>query len=160
MIGQFFGGFKASPARPCDAGMMVALLAWALCGLAGCVERPQPDPGVSHGTAVEPAAAKPNRQFVFVPRMESLDFGYENGELSDAHSILESLGGGPAMLDYDGDGLLDLFFTGGGDFPDQKSLRGLPSLLLRNEGSWSFSPVTEEAGARADRPALSTLISF
>src|SRR5262249_58902215 len=42
-----------------------------------------------------------------------VDFTYRNGEEADQCTILESLGGGVAMIDYDGDGLLDLFFTDG-----------------------------------------------
>ena len=37
-----------------------------------------------------------------------------NGEEADHYAILESLGGGVGLLDYDGDGLLDIFLTGGG----------------------------------------------
>src|SRR4029077_7250898 len=43
-----------------------------------------------------------------------LDFSYRNGEEAGRFTILESLGGGVALLDYDGDGLLDLYITGGG----------------------------------------------
>src|SRR4051794_9330060 len=41
-----------------------------------------------------------------------IDFTYRNGEEADQFTILESIGGGVAMIDFDGDGLLDLFFTG------------------------------------------------
>jgi hypothetical protein len=37
-----------------------------------------------------------------------VDFTYRNGEEADHFAILESLGGGVALLDYDGDGLLDI----------------------------------------------------
>ena len=45
-----------------------------------------------------------------------IDFTYRNGEEANHLSILESLGGGVGLIDYDGDGLLDVFVTGGGDF--------------------------------------------
>src|SRR5262245_47374346 len=45
-----------------------------------------------------------------------IDFTYRNGEEAGHYSMLETLGGGVALLDFDGDGLLDIFFTGGGYF--------------------------------------------
>src|SRR4051812_24749278 len=39
-----------------------------------------------------------------------LDSTYHNGEEAGHLTILETLGGGVALLDYDGDGLLDVFF--------------------------------------------------
>lgn len=73
---------------------------------------------------------------------------YRNGEEADRYSILESLGGGVAVLDYDGDGRLDLFFPGGGFFdgPDKKQIRGYPPKLYRNLGEWKFEDVTAAVG--------------
>lgn len=45
-----------------------------------------------------------------------VDFTYRNGEEANHMGILESLGGGAALIDFDGDGLLDLFIPGGGHF--------------------------------------------
>src|SRR5262245_18071353 len=45
-----------------------------------------------------------------------VDFMYRNGEESRHMAILESLGGGAALIDFDGDGLLDIFIPGGGHF--------------------------------------------
>ncbi len=72
----------------------------------------------------------------FVPR---------NGEESDHYSILETLGCGVALLDYDGDGLLDIFVAGGGFFEGQE-IRGCPNRLYKNLGGWKFKDVTAEAG--------------
>lgn len=79
-----------------------------------------------------------------------VDFSYRNGEeVKPPHlSILESLGGGVALMDYDGDGLLDIFVPAGGYFdgPDKKQIRGHSCKLFRNLGNWKFKDVTQEAG--------------
>jgi hypothetical protein len=49
------------------------------------------------------------------------------------------------MIDYDGDGLLDLFFTGGGYFEGQK-IKGHPCRLYKNLGNFKFRDVTKEVG--------------
>jgi hypothetical protein len=85
-----------------------------------------------------------------------VSFTYRNGEEAGHFVILESLGGGVALLDYDGDGLLDLFLTGGGYFrgEDKKQIEGYPSKLYRNLGDWKFQDVTAAAGL--DRPLFYT----
>jgi hypothetical protein len=77
-----------------------------------------------------------------------INFTYHNGQEANHYAILESLGGGVALLDYDGDGLLDVFVTGGGTFdgPDKKQIKGLPCRLYKNLGGWKFRDVTAEAG--------------
>src|SRR5262249_6554616 len=97
------------------------------------VERPQePGPG----------------GFVDVTRDCGVDFTYRNGEEAGHSAILQSLGGGVGLLDYDGDGLLDIFVIGGGFFdgPDKKQIKGHPCRLYRNLGGMKFRDVTREAG--------------
>ena len=62
--------------------------------------------------------------------------------------LLETTGCGVAMLDYDNDGLIDLFFVNG------TTLEGFPKgeeprpHLYRNKGGGSFEDVTDAAGLR------------
>jgi hypothetical protein len=77
-----------------------------------------------------------------------VDFTYRNGEEANLYSILESVGGGVALLDFDGDGLLDVFVTGGGSFAgaDNRDITGLPCRLYKNLGGWKFQDVTSQVG--------------
>ena len=94
--------------------------------------------------------ATPGKRFTFrdVTADSGVDFTYHNGQEASRYSILESLGGGIALLDYDGDGLLDIFLTGGGSFtgPDNKEIAGLPCKLYKNLGGWKFRDVSAEVG--------------
>jgi RNA polymerase sigma factor (sigma-70 family) len=77
-----------------------------------------------------------------------IDIVYHNGEEAGHLAILESLGGGSAVLDFDGDGLLDIFICSGGKFggKDNKEIQGLPCKLYKNLGDGKFKDVTAEAG--------------
>jgi hypothetical protein len=77
-----------------------------------------------------------------------VNFTYRNGEEADHYAILESLGGGLAVLDIDGDGLLDLFIPGGGHYegPDKHQIKGNPCRLYRNLGNFRFEDVTAKMG--------------
>lgn len=59
--------------------------------------------------------------------------------------LSESMGAGAAWLDYDGDGILDLYLVNGSDYergPD----RGEPNQLYRGLGGGAFEDVTARAG--------------
>src|SRR6516162_183950 len=76
--------------------------------------------------------------FADVTVSSGIDFTYRNGEEADHYTILESLGGGVALIDYDRDGLLDVFLTGGGSFggESRKEIHGLPCCLYKNLGDF------------------------
>ncbi len=112
-------------------------------------------PGTSSGTAGN-AASRPvmadavagDLQFADRTADSGLDFTNRNGEEAGHVSILESLGGGAALLDFDCDDDADLMVAGGGEFVGQQIL-GLPPALYRNDGNWRFSEIGSPARAEA-----------
>jgi hypothetical protein len=92
---------------------------------------------------------RPRAAFVYrdVTEGSGVDFTYRNGEEVNLYSILESVGGGVALFDFDGDGLLDIFVAGGGSLGvDKRDISGLPCRLYRNLGGWKFQDVTSQVG--------------
>ena len=117
-------------------------LLWAgLLLFAGC-EQPKiaPSPGAASAETKVPhtpkksAAAEVRRSlFENVASRVQVDFQYRSGEDRNRFAILESMGGGSALLDFDVDGDLDLFLPGGGDYEGNTAVVGRPGRLYRNE---------------------------
>ena len=76
------------------------------------------------------------------------DIVYHTGEEAGLLAILESLGGGVGVIDFDGDSSPDLLFPAGGRLAEE-SVQGLPSRLLRGEGN---KCVAVSAAANIDVP--------
>jgi hypothetical protein len=120
-------------------------------GLVGWACSPMPDTTrVSTPLAPLPALEESvgPAMFADVTARSGIKFVYRNGEEANHLTIFESIGGGVGVIDYDGDGLMDLFFPGGGGFdgPDKKQIVGRPCKLYRNLGNGIFKDVTSEVG--------------
>ncbi len=127
--------------------------------LAGCRDRtPESPPGPAAGVRLV-AETSP-----FEFREQELPFSYDRGETGAAWPA-ETTGGGVGLLDYDGDGDLDLFFAQGGPListggackrtpSGSRSASGTGSgprctssdVLLRNLGGGRFEDASDSAG--------------
>ncbi|MBX9628460.1 MAG: CRTAC1 family protein [Gemmataceae bacterium] len=131
-------------------GLAVSVgLSMVLAGGGCSPSAPAGPPAPSGPAAHEPEAPPGPPLFEDVTTASGVNFRYRNGEDTADHlSILESLGGGAALVDYDGDGQLDLFLPGGGGFAGQqkRDIVGNPCKLYRNLGGAKFEDVTEAVG--------------
>jgi len=96
---------------------------------------------------VLPAARTPIR-FRNVASEAGLNFVLQNDATPEKHEI-ETMLGGVAAFDYNGDGLTDIYFTNGAAIPSlQKDSPKYFNRLYRNEGGMKFTDVAAEAGVR------------
>jgi hypothetical protein len=76
----------------------------------------------------------------------TLDFRHLAGS-KDKPYIVETMGSGVALFDYDLDSDLDVFLVSGSTLERLASgAPGEPDRLYRNDGGWAFTDVTESAG--------------
>ncbi len=128
-----------------------ALSVMLVAVLAGCSSPTAPvtPTGTSGGTTTSggvPTVTSPIR-FEEVTGQSGVSFTYRNGAEAGEVAILESLGGGVGLFDYDGDGDLDLCLPGGGHYSEkhadgQRDVLGWPQAIYRNDGDWHFTDVT------------------
>lgn len=91
--------------------------------------------------------AKPEApiQFVDVAETAGLHFKHWNGASPEKY-VLETMGSGVAFLDYNNDGLLDIYLVDGGTVPGHPAPAPVRNALYRNNGDGTFTDVTNEAG--------------
>jgi enediyne biosynthesis protein E4 len=75
-----------------------------------------------------------------------ISFRFETGTRS-RHDLPEIMGGGVALFDADGDGLLDIYLCNGGPIDPVPGKPDPPCRFYRNRGNWQFEDVTGSAGA-------------
>ncbi|MCA1592036.1 MAG: FG-GAP-like repeat-containing protein [Acidobacteria bacterium] len=168
-----------------QAASMFALLAIAalwpcVCGLAFARQRPAtqtpaPSPTVaapaqatpartgrsydSSAPVKKPASAAPQAQspvtFTDITSQSGVTFRHDASSTSQKY-LLETMGGGCAMFDYDNDGRMDLYFTNGaklegampkGSMPDKSEPR-FWNRLYHQKSDGTFEDATVRAGVR------------
>jgi hypothetical protein len=96
-----------------------------------------------------PIPAGPDDLFEDVTAKAGIRFVHQFCD-SKIANILESNGAGGCWLDYDGDGLMDLFLVNSGPLDgvthDAPGMVRQPNRLYRNRGDGTFEDVTEKAG--------------
>src|SRR5207247_10761058 len=106
--------------------------------------------------APAPALAVPT--FTDVTAASGIGFRHENSPTTSKY-LIETMGGGVAVFDYDNDGRLDVFFVNGAALADpmpagaepDKSAPRFANRLYRNKGDGTFDDVTGRAGLGAAR---------
>jgi enediyne biosynthesis protein E4 len=125
--------------RPCAIALTLTVVGSCI----GCGDSKLPRPAPSASATNHPGDAP---IFADVTPGSGVDFTYRNGEEANYYAMIETLGGGVALIDYNRDGLLDIFVTGGGHFGRNKEIIANPCKLYRNDGNWKFTDVTAEVG--------------
>src|SRR5713101_2858724 len=91
--------------------------------------------------------AKPDApiQFLDVAEAAGLHFKHWNGASPEKY-VIETMGSGVAFLDYNNDGLLDIYLVNGGTVPGHPAVAPVRNALYRNNGNGTFTDVTDRAG--------------
>src|SRR5712692_3394803 len=91
--------------------------------------------------------------FTDITTLTKIDFKHQGSPTSQKY-LLETMGGGVAIFDYDNDGRMDLFFTNGALLKDPMPKGAIPdksepkfwNRLYHQKADGTFEDVTERAG--------------
>ncbi len=103
------------------------------------------------GTAVAACAPVPNPavRYTDVAAAAGIRFRHDNAASPEKY-LIETMGSGCAWIDYDQNGLWDLYLVNGAASSAYKPKARLGSALYRNNGDGTFTDVTEKAGVSAE----------
>lgn len=80
-----------------------------------------------------------------VSAVSGITFTHHDGSSGERY-VVEAMSTGVATFDYDGDGLIDIYFPNGAPLPGCVLEEAPRHALYRNLGDWRFVDVTEQAG--------------
>ena len=89
--------------------------------------------------------ASPRLQFVDVTASAGIKWNLQK-LAADARYLIETMGGGGGFIDYNRDGLLDIYLVCYSQTPQPPGAAKLRDVLYRNNGDGTFTDVTEGAG--------------
>jgi len=118
--------------------LVAVFLAAALCGLARLLARPDAPPPTS--APVRFTDIRPSSGITW----------QQDATATDEKLYLETMGTGLGWIDYDQDGLMDLYLVQSAATELYKPPHPLRSALYRNNGDGTFTDVTEKAGVGAE----------
>ena len=125
---------------------------------------PTPRPGRSYSAGEPPKTAPPpgpqapsTVTLADITTLTRINFKHTGSPTSQKY-LLETMGGGVAIFDYDNDGRMDLFFTNGALLKDPMAKGAMPdktdakfwNRLYHQKADGSFEDVTEHAGLKGD----------
>ncbi len=117
--------------------LSAASLTQALADLAGPAPAEKPGPTLRKSIDLGPVP----RFLDAAVRTRLAGFTQQNGE-SVARQIPETFSGGVGLLDFDGDGLIDVYCVQGGPFPPDATTKQTGDKLFRNRGDGTFDDVS------------------
>ena len=89
-------------------------------------------------------------QFENRQKQSGVSFVLDNGTIPDK-PMIDGIPGGVALLDYDNDGYLDIFFINGARLPGlEKDSPAFYNRLYHNNHDGTFTDVTDRAGLRGE----------
>src|SRR5438445_11763457 len=94
-------------------------------------------------------AGVPEGRFVDVARSAGITFVHDNAASPEKY-LIETMGSGCAWIDYDQDGLLDLYLVNGTATRVYTPKQPSRCALYRNNGDGTFTDVTAKAGVGAE----------
>lgn len=107
------------------------------------------DQSLSSAPAIASQDARPGElvvpSFQDIAAESGLTFVFDNGR-SPERQMPETTAGGVGLLDYDGDGWMDVYVVQGGPFPPDPSRPSASDRLFRNRGDGTFEDVSEASG--------------
>jgi enediyne biosynthesis protein E4 len=110
---------------------------------------------IGAGASATPAPIR----FEEVAGKAGLHFTLRNAASGKFHQI-ELTGGGVAVLDYNGDGCTDIFFTNGAAIPSlSKTGPEFHNRLFRNNCDMTFTDVTEQAGLSGEGYSMAVAVA-
>ncbi|RCS54052.1 CRTAC1 family protein [Bremerella cremea] len=84
-------------------------------------------------------------EFVDVTEASGIDFIHTDGK-GGSRYIVQTVVAGLATFDFDGDGLVDIYFLNSAPNPGSRFDSPPRNALYRNNGDWTFTDVTDSAG--------------
>jgi len=150
---------KAVPGRRTPRSYLLPL---AFVGILGAIysSEAQQKSGVSTGAPINYTSKRtagitdPNAPVIFedvTDKTALATFKHRGGSSAKAY-IFDTASAGVALLDYDGDGLLDIYLLNGSTLDALRGKEKPPrAALYRNLGNWKFEDVTEKAGVTNER---------